>query len=66
MRNPFYDRKFSTIYAVIWGVMITAQVFVLHLVFDIDIVSAILQSFVQNSSFAVLGIGIWYVVKYSM
>lgn len=46
--------------------MIVGQIVVLHFFLDLNITSAILQSFFRNISFAVLGIGIWYLVKYSM
>ncbi len=66
MRNPFLNRNFSTTYAVIWLVIAVLQVFILSLLADTDIATAIIQSLISNISFAVLGAGIWFVVKYNM
>ncbi len=66
MRNPFSDRKFAIIYAIVWGVIMTFQILVSIFYLEQDSLSAVLQAVVQNSSLAILGGGIWFVVKYSM
>jgi two-component system, LytTR family, sensor kinase len=66
MKNPFLNRTFSIIYAIVWLVIISSQIAILSLIADSDILSAIIQSFVANVSFAVLGLGIWFVVKYNL
>jgi sensor histidine kinase YesM len=66
MRNPFSDRKFFAIYAIVWGLIIISQILILTLIVDLDFLSAFLQSIIQNGSFAALGFGIWYVVKYNI
>ena len=66
MKNPFLNRKFSIIYAIVWVVIISSQIAILSLIADVDLASAIIQSLVSNISFLVLGFGIWFVVKYNL
>jgi len=49
----------------VWIIIILAQIAVLCFFSDCDLLSAIVQSFVSNMSFAFLGVGIWFVVKYN-
>jgi sensor histidine kinase YesM len=50
----------------VWVVIISSQIAILSLLADSDIWSAIVQSLISNISFAVLGIGVWFVVKYNL
>lgn len=66
MKNPFLDRKFSIIYAIVWVVIISSQIVILSLIANVNLSTAIIQSLVSNISFLVLGFGIWFVVKYNL
>ncbi len=66
MQNPFLSRKFSTIYAIVWFVIIIAQIVILSIFTDSDTASVVIQSLIANFSFASLGFGIWFVVKYNL
>ncbi|HNQ68983.1 MAG TPA: histidine kinase [Bacteroidales bacterium] len=66
MKNPFLNRKFSISYAIVWVVFIISQIAVLSLFTNANVLTAIIQSLLSNISFAILGLGIWFVVKYNL
>jgi len=66
MKNPFLNKKFSISYAIIWFVIIAAQVTILSLFTESNFISSIIQSCISNLSLALLGFGIWFVVKYNI
>ncbi len=66
MKNPFLDRKFTLIYAIVWLIIIIAQAMAMIFFFEHDVISSIIQSVITSISFALCGYGIWVVVKYNL
>lgn len=66
MRNPFLNSTFSITYAIVWVIIIISQTIILNLVLDFGFASALTQSLIANLSFAALGFGVWFVVKYNL
>lgn len=66
MKNPFLDRKFTLVYAIVWLIIMIAQALAMIFFFEHDIISSIIQSIITSSSFALCGYGIWVVVKYNL
>ncbi len=66
MFNPILkNRVASLIYALSWLLILSGQWFLLLYFYEIQSLVALYDSFVFNSLFAVLGFGIWYVVKFN-
>lgn len=66
MTNPFTsNRKYFISYSLIWIFIFLATIFLLFITQDIDLLSAFLDSFIFNSFYFVLGIGVWYTVRFN-
>ncbi len=66
MFNPILkNRVASLIYALSWLLILTGQWFLLLYFYEIPGLVALYDSFIFNTLFAVLGFGIWYVVKFN-
>ena len=66
MKHPLLSNlKFMTFYGMFWFVLASANALILWNYYDLDIVLAFANTFVQYGIFAVLGLSIWFVVKYN-
>ncbi|OQY02550.1 MAG: hypothetical protein B6I20_06785 [Bacteroidetes bacterium 4572_117] len=66
MLNPILKNSATIlIYSFIWLVLLCGQWFLLLYFYEIPGLVALYDSLVFNSMFAVLGIGVWYVVKFN-
>lgn len=64
MQNPFLNKNFIKVYVVAWLIIAIIQFLFSHLIMGFSPLSATFQSITSNLSFAILGFGIWFVVKY--
>lgn len=66
MLHPFLKRRNNLIaYAVIWLIIGILNTFILGYFYDFGLSISILESFIFNTVFALLGIGIWYPVYFT-
>lgn len=65
MTHPILDGHGLRFYLATWAVIATAQVVILYQYYGVPLYPAILDGFVFNSLFFILGIGYWYVVRYA-
>ena len=66
MQNPILKhRTYIIFYLIGWLIIALAHVFVLQFYFDIGLEISIVDSIVFNFIFAILGINLWYVVRFS-
>jgi two-component system, LytTR family, sensor kinase len=66
MNHPFFNnRKLVTIYISIWIAVAAIHVFILQYIYPISTETALLDSIVFNTIFALFGIPVWYVVAYT-
>ncbi|MDR2009072.1 MAG: histidine kinase [Bacteroidales bacterium] len=64
MQNPFLNKNFLIVYSIACTAIAVVQFLILYLFAGLDLLSAILQAFFSNVTFAALGVGIWYIVRY--
>ncbi|MBL1212690.1 MAG: histidine kinase [Ignavibacteriae bacterium] len=65
MYNPFIsNRKILSGYLSIWILVFVAHAFVLFNILDLELGYAVMDAFVFNAVYFLLGIGIWYPTKY--
>lgn len=66
MKHPLLSNlKFLTFYGVFWLVLASANALILWNYYNLDIQLAFANTFVQYGFYSVLGLSIWYVVKYN-
>jgi two-component system, LytTR family, sensor kinase len=66
MTNPFTsNKKVFITYALMWFFLFLAQINVIVFALNIGMVSAIIDSLIFNFLYLVLGIGIWYTVRFN-
>ena len=66
MLNPILKhRTYIIFYLIGWVIIAVAHVFVLQYYYEIDFEISIVDSLVFNLIFAILGINLWYVVRFS-
>ena len=67
MINPFIgNKKHLIIYLLVWAVIITAHTFLLYYYYDLPGRVAFLDSIIYNSIYVLLGLSIWYIVRYNV
>ena len=65
MQNPFLDRStYSFSYVITWILLTGIHVSVLHFISEQTLTSSIVDAIVFNLLFAVLGLSVWYAVRY--
>ena len=65
-RHPFITNpRFAIYYGLFWGVAVTANILVLTLSSNLEVLEAIVQVCAFMLSFAFIGTAIWYVIKFS-
>jgi sensor histidine kinase YesM len=55
----------ATLYLVPWVTLAVIHFLLLYALYEMDILSAALDSFVFNSIFALIGVGLWFMVRFS-
>ena len=66
MKHPLLSNlRYLTFYGVFWLVLASANALVLWNYYNIDIQLAFANTFVQYGFYSILGLSIWYVVKYN-
>ncbi len=66
MTNPFTsNKKVFITYALMWFFLFLAQINVLVFAMNIKLYPALIDSFVFNALYMILGIGIWYTVRFN-
>ncbi len=66
MNHPVLsNQKRRLIYLTIWAIIIMAHLFFLYFFFQQPLGYALLDSLIFNSLFMIMGIWIWYIVKYN-
>jgi sensor histidine kinase YesM len=66
MINPVIEhKKYLFIYIMIWALIILAHTFLLYYFYDLPGWVAFLDGFVYNVVYLILGLGIWYIVKFN-
>jgi len=66
MVNPVTgNRKYLYIYITIWALISGAHILFLYKYFNYSITAAAIDSLISNLLFMILGIGIWYIVRYN-
>ncbi len=65
MQNPFLERKtYSIAYGIAWILIIGIHVSVLYFFSDQGLVDSLIDGVVFNTLFALLGLSLWYAVRY--
>lgn len=66
MINPFIgNKKYLFIYLLIWAVITTAHTFLLYYYYELPGRIAFLDGIIYNGVYVLLGLGIWYIVRYN-
>lgn len=65
MKHPILSGVGSIYYGIIWLLVTLAHIAVLHFYFEIVLWSAVKDGVIFNTLFAGLGLGLWYIVRYS-
>lgn len=66
MKHPLLTNvKFLVLYGIFWMVISTANALIQYLYYDMSLDASLINSFVTYLLFALLGLSIWFVVKYN-
>lgn len=67
MQNPFIShRKNLVYYFLLWTVIATVHILFIERSFEFGILISLSDALLFNFSFALLGLGLWYLIKYSV
>lgn len=67
MYHPFYSNKtYLKYYLIVWAIIAVLNAIVEYKAYGLDIQFALIDSFVFNFIFAVLGFGLWYTIRYGV
>lgn len=65
MDRTFLIRNLTFYYLAFWMIVAVIQFALSYGVYDQDLINAVLDSLVSNSVFALLGVGLWYMIRFS-
>ncbi len=65
MKAFLYKFRFQFLYILMWIVMATIHFFLLYRAYDIQLSAALSDSLVFNFIFSILGVGLWFSIRFS-
>jgi len=67
MLNPITkNRNYILTYIIIWVLITLIHTGILFYFYDLDILICSIDAFISNGLFAILGISLWYVIRFSI
>lgn len=63
--RPLFTRRLTLVYILLWVIVAVAHSSVLFSFYGIPLLPSLAEGFLFNLSFALIGVGLWYMVRFS-